>query len=78
MPRRQQKELQVPDLRPVLFPDLPLPLPLPRPTVLPTEIHAVSPYKPGAWWCEACDFVGEPDQAIRHAVRSQWDGRWLR
>ncbi len=59
-----------------LFPDLPLPLP--RPTLLPTVIHAVYPYKPGAWACEGCDFLGTSEEAIRHAVSSQWDGRWLR
>jgi hypothetical protein len=58
----------------VLFPDLPPP----RPTLLPLEVHAVYAYKPGAWACEACEFLGDVAQAIRHAVRLQWDGRWLR
>jgi hypothetical protein len=60
----------------VLFPEVPLPLP--RPALLPLVVHTVYAYKPGAWGCEACDFLGAVDQAIRHAVRLQWDGRWPR
>jgi hypothetical protein len=76
MPLLPARRLQVRDREPVLFPDLPLPLP--RPTLLPVEIHAVYAYRPGAWCCEACPFMGELGQAIRHVVAMQWDGRWLR
>lgn len=40
------------------------------------QIHAVYAYRPGAWACEVCPFLGELGQAIRHVVAMQWDHVW--
>lgn len=36
------------------------------------RIHAVRLYRPGAWDCQACEFLGDLHAAIRHVVELQW------
>lgn len=73
MPRRRQKEPLVADAGQVR-----LPLSA-RPALDIVRVHGVSQDRQGAWSCEACDFWGDRDQAVRHAVAEQWDqSGWTR